>query len=121
MSNLGRPVCQLQREKAGEEKEVMPYNHIVRMMLGDAVECIMEVLLRVAGLNITGGKEEAELEVHGQKSVERTISKLMGECTTLRVAVRGPLLINGPRDGPVSRRTMLSAMPPSYGDTLRAQ
>lgn len=67
MSNLGRPVCQLQREKAGEEKEVMPYNHIVRMMLGDAVECIMEVLLRVAGLNITGGKEEAELEIHGEQ------------------------------------------------------
>jgi len=66
MSNLGRPVCQLQREKAGEEKEPMPYNHIVRMMLGDAVECIMEVLLRVAGLEITGGKEEAELEIHGQ-------------------------------------------------------
>lgn len=63
MSNIGRPVCQLQMEKSGKEREPMPYNHIMRMMLGDAVEAIMEVLLRCAGANITGGKTKAEFEI----------------------------------------------------------
>jgi hypothetical protein len=67
MSNIGRPLCQLQMEKAGEERSRMPYNHIVRMMLGDAVEAIVEVLLRVSGANITGAKNEAELDISGQK------------------------------------------------------
>lgn len=65
MSNIGRPTCQLQMEKAGKEKSKMPYNHIVRMMLGDAIECIVEVLLRVSGANITGGKSQAEYKVAG--------------------------------------------------------
>ena len=64
-SNIGRPTCQLQMEKAGVEKSKMPYNHIFRMMFGDAVECIVEVLLRVAGANITGGKSKAEYKIAG--------------------------------------------------------
>jgi len=65
MSNIGRPTCQLQMEKAGVEKSKMPYNHILRMMFGDAVECIVEVLLRVSGANITGGKSQAEYKIAG--------------------------------------------------------
>ena len=65
MSNIGRPLCQLQMEKAGAERSRMPYNHILRMMLGDAVECIMEVILRVSGANITGGKSQAEFNIAG--------------------------------------------------------
>ena len=65
MSNIGRPVCQLQREKAGVEPIRMPYNHIMRMMYGDAVECIVELLLRIAGVNITGGKSQAEYKIAG--------------------------------------------------------
>jgi len=75
MSNIGRPLCQLQRENLGLERERMPYNHIVRMMLGDATECIMEVLLRVAKLPITGGKSQATLKfddvvVSGENDIE---------------------------------------------------
>ena len=63
MSNIGRPLCQLKMEKAGTEREPMPYNHIMRMMLGDAVEAIVEVLVRVAGANVTGGKSTAEYAI----------------------------------------------------------
>jgi len=65
MSNIGRPACQLQMEKADEERSKMPYNHIVRMMLGDAIEAIVEVLLRVSGANVTGGKNQAEFGIAG--------------------------------------------------------
>tara|TARA_B100000214_G_scaffold359457_1_gene320919 strand:- start:6234 stop:7121 length:888 start_codon:yes stop_codon:yes gene_type:complete len=64
MSNIGKPTCQLQREKEGAPKSRNEYNFIVKMMLGDATECIMEVLLKAAGLNITGGKEDVELKIN---------------------------------------------------------
>lgn len=65
MSNVGRPSCQLQMEKAGEVRARNPYNHVLRMLLGDATEAIMEVVLRAAGLNITGGKSQVSMEIEG--------------------------------------------------------
>ena len=65
-SNLGRPECQLISEKQGLPREKMPYNHIFRMMYGDATEIIVELLAKLAGINITGGKSQAELNIHGQ-------------------------------------------------------
>lgn len=65
MSNVGRPSCQLQMEKMGEQRSRFPYNHVVKMLLGDATEAIMEVVVRAAGLNITGGKNQVSLELAG--------------------------------------------------------
>lgn len=65
MSNIGRPACQLQMDKAGAPKGRMSYNHIVRMMLGDATECIVELLMKVASLPITGGKNKVTLNIGG--------------------------------------------------------
>ena len=75
MSNVGKPLCQLQMDKAKAPKSRMPYNHVVRMMLGDATESIMEVLLRMAGFNITGGKSQVtmkfgDIEVNGEDDIE---------------------------------------------------
>lgn len=63
MSNIGRPLCQLQMEKSGAPKARMSYNHIMRMAIGDATECIMEIVIRAAGLNVTGGKTKVELDL----------------------------------------------------------
>lgn len=63
MSNIGRPTCQLQHEKAGTPKSKNPYNNIVRFMLGDATEVLVELFLKMAKVNITGGKDKVELEV----------------------------------------------------------
>ena len=65
MSNIGRPLCQLQMAKQGAVQERKPYNHIVRMMHGDAIECIMDVILRIAKANITGGKSKVEFDLGG--------------------------------------------------------
>lgn len=65
MSNIGKPLCQLQLEKAGMKKSRLPYNHVMKMLLGDATECIIEVLLRAAEFNITGGKSKVTLKVAG--------------------------------------------------------
>jgi ribosome-associated protein YbcJ (S4-like RNA binding protein) len=63
MSNVGRPLCQLQREKEGAPKSKNPYNNIVRFMLGDATEVLVEFYLKLAGVNITGGKAKVKLDV----------------------------------------------------------
>lgn len=65
MSNIGRPLCQLQMEKAGASSERKPYNHVVRMAIGDAVECILGVLIRAANLPITGEKNKVEWQIAG--------------------------------------------------------
>lgn len=63
MSNIGRPLCQLQMQKAGAERTRKPYNHIIRMCIGDATESIMEIVLRAAKTNITGGKDKVSLQI----------------------------------------------------------
>ena len=63
MSNIGRPTCQLQMAMKGEKEVRKPYNFIVRMLHGDAIECIMDVLLRIAKTNITATKSKCELTV----------------------------------------------------------
>lgn len=65
MSNISRPTCQLQMDKAGAKKARMPYNHIIRMMHGDIIEAVMQLILRISGANITGGKHKVKLKVAG--------------------------------------------------------
>lgn len=65
MSNIGRPACQLQMEKSGAERTRHPANHILRMMIGDAVEIYLTAMLRMAGANITGGKDQVSLSIAG--------------------------------------------------------
>ena len=38
MSNVGRPLCQLQMEKSGAEAEPMPYNAKMRNLFGDLIK-----------------------------------------------------------------------------------
>lgn len=64
-SNLGRPECQLLSDKMDKPREKMPYNHIFRMMYGDCTEIIVEFLAKISGINITGGKSQANLNIHG--------------------------------------------------------
>lgn len=66
MSNIGRPVCQLQMAKSGAEAGRKPYNHIVRMIHGDIFECVIDVILKVAKVNVTGGKNKVKLDIAGE-------------------------------------------------------
>ena len=61
MSAFGRPLCQLQRDKANVKGAPRDYNFALRMMLGDAAEALIWALVRCAGLEVTGAKEPATL------------------------------------------------------------
>ena len=63
MSSIGKPTCQLQMKAVGAKASRKPYNFVTQMMLGDAVEIITELLLKVAAVNVTGGKDKVSLQV----------------------------------------------------------
>ena len=65
MSNIGRPLCQLQLEKAGVDRARMPYESVLKFHTGDIHEVFIELMCKVAGVNITGGKSQAKLDVAG--------------------------------------------------------
>lgn len=67
MSNVGKPKCQLQHEQMGTEGSRVPYNHIVRMSIGDAVEAVISLAVKASGVNITGAKNRVKLEVNETK------------------------------------------------------
>lgn len=64
MSNLGKPLCQLQNEKDGAPKTRMPYNHIMRMIVGDAVEAAMLVIIKASDINLTSQKSKVSMMVN---------------------------------------------------------
>lgn len=64
-SNLGRPLCQLQKEREGAPSEPMPYNHVIRMLIGDCVEAIVRLLLTTAGARVTSDGDRVKTKVSG--------------------------------------------------------
>ena len=49
MSNVGRPLCQLQMEAANTEVEAPDYDFKMRMIIGDVLEAVIIALLKGAG------------------------------------------------------------------------
>lgn len=65
MSNIGRPLCQLQMDKAGTPKPRMPYNHVMRMLIGDSTEVLVRLVMKMAGVNVTSDGDKVTLDVAG--------------------------------------------------------
>lgn len=67
MSNIGRLPCQLQQEKMGSPKERMPYNHWMRMVIGDFVEVLVRMVLELSEAEVASDGDEVELDVKKTK------------------------------------------------------
>lgn len=69
MSNLGRPNCQLwfQKNKA-EEAESKPYDFIMKMLMGDAIEVISLAVMKAAGVNVESSSGKCSMDV-GDKTI----------------------------------------------------
>lgn len=65
MSNVGKPLCQLQMAASGAEPKRKNYNFKSQMMIGDAVEAIMNIYLDMAEVNVTSANDEVELQMEG--------------------------------------------------------
>ena len=78
MSNIGRPSCQLQQEAMGSPKERMPYNHWMRMVIGDCVEILTRLILELSDINISSDGDQVTLKVNdtsiaGTSDIDLTI------------------------------------------------
>ena len=75
MSNIGRPLCQLQMEAKGVKGEVQPYNVKVRNTFGDIIEALAIFIMKSAGVNIKNEQKKVKYkfngsEVEGKQDVE---------------------------------------------------
>src|SRR4051812_5393134 len=50
MSNVGKPLCQLQKEAGNSPKEDHPYNFAMQMLIGDTIEAIAIAIIKAAGV-----------------------------------------------------------------------
>lgn len=69
-SNIGRPLCQLQHEKAGTDKPQVEYHHIFKMFIGDMIEAAAVAVMKGAGVNVQDEQVEVNVtlpeEVNGE-------------------------------------------------------
>ena len=75
MSNIGRPLCQLQMEAKGVKGEGQPYNVKVRNTFGDMIEALAIFIMKSAGVNIKNEQKKVKYkfngnEIEGKQDVE---------------------------------------------------
>ena len=60
MSNIGRPLCQLQMEAKGIKGDGQPYNNKMRNTFGDLIEALAIFVLKSAGVKIDSEQKEVK-------------------------------------------------------------
>ena len=69
MSNVGKPLCQLQMQAKGVEPEKPSHDFIVRMIIGDMLEALVIVLLKAAKIEVKSQHQKVSLGV-GDRQIE---------------------------------------------------
>jgi len=75
MSNVGRPLCQLQMEAKGIKGEGQPYNVKMRNTFGDLIEALALFVMKSAGVNVENEQKKVvykfgENKIEGRQDVE---------------------------------------------------
>lgn len=75
MSNMGKPLCQLQMEANGTEREPETFNVKMRNTYGDLVEALAIFVLKASGVVVQSEKQHvtlpiAGITVHGEYDIE---------------------------------------------------
>ena len=65
MSNVGRPLCQLQMEAKGIKGEGQPYNNKMRNTFGDLIEALAIFVMKSAGVNIKNEQKKVTYKFNG--------------------------------------------------------
>ena len=64
MSNVGKPLCQLQMEAMNVEPEAPDYDFKMRMIIGDVLEAVIIALLQASGVEIKNKHKKVSLKVN---------------------------------------------------------
>lgn len=67
MSNIGRPLCQLQMEARNIKGEGQPYNAKMRNTFGDLIEALAIFVMKSAGVNIEEKHKKVSYQYNGSK------------------------------------------------------
>ena len=65
MSNIGRPLCQLQMEAKGIKGEGQPYNVRMRNTFGDLIEALSIFVMKSAGVKLNNEQKKVEYKFDG--------------------------------------------------------
>jgi len=65
MSNIGRPLCQLQMEAKGIKGEGQPYNVRMRNTFGDLIEALSIFIMKSAGIKLKNEQKKVEYKFDG--------------------------------------------------------
>ena len=65
MSNVGRPLCQLQMESKGIKGEGQPYSNKMRNTFGDLIEALSIFVMKSAGVNIKNEQKKVTYKFNG--------------------------------------------------------
>jgi len=71
MSNIGRPLCQLQMEAKGIKGDGQPYNNKMRNTFGDLIEALAIFVLKSAGVKVDNEQKQVEYKFEDESILGR--------------------------------------------------
>jgi len=86
MSNIGRPLCQLQMEAKGVKGEGQPYNVKMRNTFGDIIEALSIFVMKSAGVNIFNEQKKVTYKFDGEKIEGRQDVEIDGKVWDIKSA-----------------------------------
>ena len=67
MSNIGRPLCQLQMEKSNAKPEGQPYNNKMRNTFGDLIEALAVTIIKASGIKVDSTQKSVSYNIDKSK------------------------------------------------------
>ena len=86
MSNIGRPLCQLQMEAKGVKGEGQPYNVKMRNTFGDIIEALAILVMKSAGVDIKNEQKKVIYKFNGDKIEGRQDVEIDGKVWDIKSA-----------------------------------
>tara|TARA_R100001440_G_scaffold1792_1_gene5615 strand:- start:2523 stop:3425 length:903 start_codon:yes stop_codon:yes gene_type:complete len=86
MSNIGRPLCQLQMEAKGVKGEGQPYNVRMRNTFGDLIEALSIFVMKSAGIKLKNEQKKVSYKFDGGKIDGRQDVEIDGKVWDIKSA-----------------------------------
>ena len=67
MSNIGKPLCQLQMEKSNAKPEGQPYNNKMRNTFGDLIEALAVTIIKASGIKVDSTQKSVSYNIDNSK------------------------------------------------------
>ena len=86
MSNIGRPLCQLQMEAKGIKGEGQPYNVKMRNTFGDIIEALAIFVMKSSGIEVTNEQKKVKYNFNGDSIEGRQDVEIDGKIWDIKSA-----------------------------------